>query len=352
MPTSLGENACPVMQLLRAPAETRSESSSRTVRVVCLLPGLTDIVTELGAAANIVANTHECCNHAAAVTIPKLGADASASLREISAGWSVVSSLGLQLHQDARQCLRNLICSFYSVDVSKLAATKPSVICTILPRQRSFLDPSPEEITNAIKRAIPSVQEVLSIDPSTLSEVFAATVQLSRLLNCPISANMAVAGAKLRLQAIRQCVGKLRTKGDSPRVAILQWADPIYLAGDWVPEIVDVGGGRPGTFTRAGGPSVMLSIQQLLTYDVIVLAVCGVNRKSCRDICKTFCFENREVLKTRRPRIIATDALKLFSRPSLCTVIMSAEVVAEVVSNKAVFDHRGVLWSEFDPAFM
>ncbi len=330
------------------------------IRAVCLLPGLTDIVTELGQSAKIVANSHECSAQGAVITVPKLPVDdvvnSSLSLDELSAGWSTVMSsqspVGCNLHAQ----LSKLVCSFYYVDIAKLAVTKPTVVFTILPQPNSFLEPSMDEIIEAIKLEIPSVQEVHSINPSTLSEVFAAVYEIARVLKCREAASRAVADAKNRLQCISrsmqtvcETMARKERPGKLQRIAIVQWTDPIYLAGDWIPEVVEIGGGLANMFTRPGGPSITISEKQLLEFDIIVFAICAVGLNGCRDICKKFFAKHSALLRDRTPRFIGTDATILFSRPSLSSVLLSAEVVSEIVADSNTYGHRNVVWSDLLP---
>lgn len=335
--------------------QEQSAPEISATRICSLLPGLTDIVAELGHASSVVASSHECEGCGVAVTVPKLplsgDIDGSLSSREVHSGWraSHTTERGTFLRDGLD--LTKRICSFYWVRMDKIAELRPSVVLTRLVSPSSPLEPSEDEVAEALKSTVPSVQTVLSVDPSTISEIFAAYRSIARALSCSQAASREVFKAKIGHQKVKRFVGsralsKTEPSAADPTLGIVQWADPIYLAGGWVPEIVEIGGGGSDGFTRVGGPSVVVRPEDVLQLDIVVFAICAVDMTGCRRVIWRFLERNKDKLPSKMPRMIATDATKLFSRPSLATAVQSAEVVAEIVSGTNRFGQMGVLWCE------
>jgi iron complex transport system substrate-binding protein len=120
--------------------------------------------------------------------------------------------------------------------------------------------------------AIGCTADVLSIDPHTVDDGLAAIVAVGRHGGAPEMAGQLVDALRTRLRVVRDAVAGR----DRPRVLVLEWVDPPYLAGHWVPELVDRAGGRP-VGGAAGARSVTAGWAELaeLAADLVVVAPCG-----------------------------------------------------------------------------
>lgn len=192
----------------------------------------------------------------------------------------------------------------------------------------------------------------MSVDVRTLEDVFRLHRRLAKELGVEDAAVEPVAEARGRLESIRAFVNAEQQRLGQSRlkVAIVQWADPLFLAGDWVPGVAILAGSDGDGFTHEGGPSVSVMVEDVTGVDLLVFAVCAVQLAGCRTIVNDFMEKNSKALRGWNGRVLFTDATTLFSRPSLSAVVQSAEVIAEIVLRRGCYGHRGLLWREWEVA--
>jgi iron complex transport system substrate-binding protein len=229
------------------------------VRIVSLLPAATDLLVTLGLAGDLVGRTHECdwppgaLEHAEVVTRTAL-ADGLSS-REISAAVAADRA-----HAGS---------SLYALDPVRLAALAPDLILT-----QELCDVcavSYEQVAEAV-RVADSGLRLVSLEPRTLGEVLGTLTSVGALTGREAEAAAAVADAGRRLAAVAAAVrGRPR-----PRVVVLEWLDPVWPVGHWVPEQVAAAGGTEVLGT-AGAHTDPVSWEQVVAAapEVLVLAPCG-----------------------------------------------------------------------------
>jgi len=229
------------------------------VRIVSLLPAATDLVVTLGLAGDLVGRTHECdwppgeLDHAAVVTRTTL-ADGLTS-REISAAVAADRA-----HAGS---------SLYPLDEAALAALDPDLILT-----QELCDVcavSYGQVAAAV-RVADTGPRLVSLEPATLAEVLGTLTTLGSLTDRSAQAAAALAAAERRLAAVARAVaGRPR-----PRVVVLEWLDPVWPVGHWVPDQVAAAGGTEvlgvaGAHTDPVGWAAVVEAAP----DVLVLAPCG-----------------------------------------------------------------------------
>jgi iron complex transport system substrate-binding protein len=224
------------------------------VRIVSLLPAATEIVTSLGLADQLVGVTFECAEEVRArcpvvvdTAIPSgLGPAAiDAWVRDRAAS-------GLPM---------------YELDRAGLAALAPDLILT---QDLCRVCALPAGTVEDACRLIGTDADVVSLDPHTLDEVLVAVEEVGRAAGVPAVARTLVGRLRSRLAAVAEAVaGRPR-----PRVLVLEWTDPPFLAGHWVPDLVTCAGGIP-LAGAAGGRSVPAQWDDLPTADLVVVAPCG-----------------------------------------------------------------------------
>ncbi|OZM80282.1 ABC transporter substrate-binding protein [Pseudonocardia sp. MH-G8] len=226
------------------------------MRIASLLPAATEIVTALGRADDLVAVTYEC--------------DADARLR---AAVVVDTALPAGLEPAAidaavrERVARGL--PMYELDRAALAGLAPELILTQDLCRVCALPAG--SVTDALD-AIGCAADVLSVDPHTVDEVLAAIVAIGERAGASGEAEALVARLRARLAAVAGAVaGRPR-----PRVLVLEWVDPPFLAGHWVPELVRRAGGEPIGGVD-GGRSTSAEWAQLtaLPVDAVLVAPCG-----------------------------------------------------------------------------
>ncbi|SFE48187.1 iron complex transport system substrate-binding protein [Actinacidiphila alni] len=230
------------------------------MRIVSLLPAATDIVVELGLGDRLVGRTHECdwppevVAPVPVVTRAEFDADALSS-REIS------EAVGGAAHRGS---------SLYTLDAEALADLAPDVILTQdLCRVCAV---SYRSVADTVRVQDGPGPTVLSLEPHTLPDVLACLREVGDVLGVPETAAGRVTELEQRLAAVRDRVrGVLR-----PRVAAVEWLDPLWPAGHWVPEQIRCAGGEP-LLAAPGEHTTPMTWPDLRDADpdVVLLLPCG-----------------------------------------------------------------------------
>jgi iron complex transport system substrate-binding protein len=228
------------------------------VRLVSLLPSATEIVYALGLGDDLVGVTFECDEPASArseKTVVVGGRDTSAMTPgEIDAYVRAQTAAGADL---------------YTLHARALADLEPDLILT-QDLCRACALPS-GHVEDALDY-LGCHADVLSLDPRTLDEVLDSILAVGTRAGVPDRAARLVAGLRARLDRTAALVaGRPR-----PRVAVIEWTDPPFAAGHWIPDLVAAAGGRP-VAARPGGRSVPISWDAIAAEapELILVAPCG-----------------------------------------------------------------------------
>ncbi|MFE2164916.1 cobalamin-binding protein [Streptomyces sp. NPDC059447] len=286
------------------------------MRIVSLLPAATDIVADLGLAADLVGRTHECDWPPAAVasvpvvTRAEFDADALGS-REISA------AVGGAAHGGS---------SLYALDTEALAALAPDVVLTQdLCRVCAV---SYESVSRAV-RLMDAGPRVLSLEPKTLDDVLDCLVTVGDLLGVRETAERRRTELLGRLAGVRRAVaGRPR-----PRVVAVEWLDPLWPAGHWVPEQITCAGGEPllaapGEHTK---PMTWGAVRAARP-DVVLVLPCGFPpERTLTELGLLTALPGWEELPAvRTGEVWVLDGPAYFNRPGP-RVVRGAEVLAHVL---------------------
>jgi iron complex transport system substrate-binding protein len=232
------------------------------VRVVSLLPSATEIVYALGLDDQLVGVTFECDEPARArqdKTVVIGGRDTSG----MTPG-AIDAYVRDQLA--AGQDL-------YTLRADALAALAPELILTQDLCRVCALPAG--QVTDALDY-LGCTAEVVSLDPRRLDDVLATILTIGRHAGAPQRAEDLVAALRRRLAAVADRVCGQVAAGHRPAVAVVEWVDPPFTAGHWVPDLVTAAGGRP-VAAEAGGRSEPASWEQIAAArpDLVVVAPCG-----------------------------------------------------------------------------
>ena len=225
------------------------------MRVVSLLPSATEIVYALG--VEPVGVSHECDYPPAAREKPAVNrsrVDPEASSAEIDQQVREAEETG----------------GVYELDRETLAELDPDLVISQGICDVCAVD---EVLVREAVRDLGLDADVLTTDPHSLADVLADVERIGRALDSEAAARDLVAGLRERVEAVERSGGG---GGDRPRVAVLDWLDPVMVAGHWVPGIVDVAGGWYG-LADPGDPSRLHQWDAVREYDpeVLVVSPCG-----------------------------------------------------------------------------
>jgi iron complex transport system substrate-binding protein len=285
------------------------------VRIVSLLPAATDIVAELGRLPDLVGRTHECDWPDEVCSVPVVtasGVDAERmSSREIS------DAVGGARHHGS---------SLYTLDTELLAALDPDVVLT--QDLCEVCAVSYRRVSEAV-RIMDGGPRVISLEPRTLDEVLGCLPVVANALDAWAVADARVAALRARLDAVRARVaGRPR-----PRVVAIEWLDPVWPAGHWVPEQIAHAGGTAllaevGQHTRPIPWQAVLDAQP----DVVLLLPCGLAPE--RTITELHLLTGRPgwsgLPAVRKDAVWVLDGPAYFNRPGP-RVVRGVEVLAHVL---------------------
>jgi iron complex transport system substrate-binding protein len=290
--------------------------TTRRPRIVSLLPSATEIVCALGLADSLVGVTHECDYPHGVDRRPQL--TASRISRQMMSSAEIDHAVRSQLNGHG---------SIYDLDEVLLRSLAPDLILT-----QELCDVcavSYRTVQQAARRLDTDVT-VLSLEPTTIADILANIVTVGEMTGRKAEADALVDGLRVRLDALAV---SLRGVTHRPRTLVLEWLEPPFAPGHWVPEQVAVAGGDPG-FGTAGGVSRTTTAEEISAYapEAIVLAPCGFYAAdTLRELPRTrLPLGWPELPAVRDGNVWAVDAASYFSRPGP-RVIDGAEILARIL---------------------
>jgi iron complex transport system substrate-binding protein len=269
-----------------------------------LLPSATEIVCALGLEERLVGISHSCDYPSTVNNLPRLSRP-RAKLEGLTSG---------EIDAAIRAAMRDYG-SVYEIDVETLTALRPDLVLT-----QGICDVCavPErQVLAAVDGA-----QILTLDAHDLAAIFQSIRDVGCVTGVPARADKLIAEMQQRIDAVRDRVaGRLR-----PRVLALEWLDPPYVPGHWVPELVALAGGQllAGTARR---PSYRMEWPELraLDPDLVLIMPCGFSLAETRDEAQRYESELRAI----GGRVHLLDASAYFSR-SGPRVVDGLEILAEV----------------------
>jgi iron complex transport system substrate-binding protein len=235
------------------------------LRIASLLSSATEIVYALGLEDHLVAISHECDWPPRALTLPRLSRS-----RFDPAGLS-----SARIDAEVRRCMLEHG-SVYEVDAELLAGLRPDLVLTQAVCEVCAV-PTPS-VHEAVA-GMPNPPRVLSLDAHTLDEILASVRQVADAAGEARRGEETVARLRGRIDRVRDAVAG-RTR---PRVLALEWLDPPFAPGHWIPEMIEAAGGE-SLLGRAGGHSVQVpwADVQSIAHDRLLLVPCGYAMEPAR----------------------------------------------------------------------
>jgi iron complex transport system substrate-binding protein len=238
------------------------QAYSIRMRIVSLLPSTTEIVFDLGLENDLLGVTFECNFPPRA----RVG-------REIVVGGMDTKHLQ---PDEIDALVRSRLAAgdeLYTLDEAALARCDPDLILS-QDLCRVCAVPS-GNVDEAVER-LGCRAQVLQIDPQTLDEVIDSVLTIADAAGVPERGRELVASLRVRLETVEKVVASLPSDVPRPTVFVLEWVDPPFLGGHWVPDLVRAAGGEP-VLSRAGDKSIPTTWEDIAAADPdhIVVAPCG-----------------------------------------------------------------------------
>ena len=260
-------------------------------RIVSFLPAGTEIVHALGAGGQLVGRSHEC--------------DFPSSVQKLP----VVSRPTIDLDGASPAGIDRAVAnqlgtgnSLYAIDEQLLEELRPDVILT--QNLCRVCAPSGDELTRAVRKF--AVQpDVLFLTPRNLAEIDENIMAVGRALGRERKAADLVSENGERIEAIRAAVASAVPR----RITFLEWTEPLFCAGHWVPEMIELAGGRDA-LGRPGGDSVRIEWLDVLgqSPEAVIVSPCGYRLDESVRLA-------RQLPEIPDAAIYAVDANAYFARP-------------------------------------
>ncbi|MGE0679313.1 MAG: cobalamin-binding protein [Candidatus Binatia bacterium] len=283
-------------------------------RIVSLLPASTEILSALGLRDRLVGVSHECDYPTDVVDLPIL----TEPKLDPQAPTVVIDTRVRQLMQEGL--------SIYRIKTELLQQLQPDLIVT--QDQCAVCAVSLPEIEEAVRCFLTSAVKVVSLKPERLSDIWEDIRRVGAATGLETAAEDLIRGLKRRLWKLEQQTRRVVR----PRVAYIEWFDPLMAGGNWIAELVEIAGGEYG-LAAAGAHSPKLTWEALVEYqpEIIVITPCGFKIPQTQtDLSIMTSHPQWQTLPAvRTKRVYVADGNAYFNRPGP-RIIESAEILAEI----------------------
>ena len=231
-------------------------------KVLSLLSSTTEIIYALGCGDRLVGRSHEC-DYPEAVsklpicTFPKFNVEGTS--REVD---------------DEVKSLVQSALSIYYINEKLLKELKPDIIFT--QSQCEVCAVSLSDVENALKNITGLSSRVISVEPNSIEDIFNDILTIAKILNVRNKGRELIDLIKAKIDNTKKVV----YQKSSPSVSAIEWIDPLMAAGNWVPQLIKVAGGK-NLFGEAGKHSPWMKYNDLVEQDpeIIIVMPCGYDIK-------------------------------------------------------------------------
>jgi iron complex transport system substrate-binding protein len=286
------------------------------MRIVSLVPHATELLFALGLGSDVVAVTHECDFPAEVRDLPQVTRDvlpAGLGAAEIDAAVRARTASGQAI---------------YELDEDRLADLEPDLIVT---QQLCLVCAVSYDDVVEVAKGLPTQPKVISLDPHTLGEAMGDIRTIAQATGVRDAARELVTRQRARIDAVRRAV----LEAEPVAVAALEWLDPVFIAGHWTPQIVELAGGRdvlgfPGEHSEQSTWETVTAARP----EVVVVMPCGYDGERALEEARRY---GDRLRATGARRIVAVDAAAYFSRPGP-RLVDGLELMAHVLHPDLVPD--------------
>ncbi|AHY45487.1 Periplasmic binding protein [Rubrobacter radiotolerans] len=292
------------------------------MRVASLLPSATELVAFAGAGGSLVGVTHECDYPEPVRGLPRLTSSKIAA--ETMTSREIDAAVGGMTDAE----------SLYALDADLLERLRPDLVVT--QGLCEVCAVSEGLVARAVSR-LPQRPELLSLNPTSIEGVLNDALRVARAVGAERETALKVAALRERLKHAGE---RIRSVPERPRVACVEWLDPPFSAGHWVPEIVALAGGED-VLARPGETSRRMSWAEVAEAEpeVLVLMPCGFGvERVLREVGGLAeDADYRRVEAVRRGEVWVVDANSYFSRPAP-RLVDGVEILARILHPDAFPD--------------
>lgn len=288
------------------------------MRIVSFLPSATETLYELGAGSQIVGVTHEC----------KFPPQARKKPQIIRSSFDPSQMTARDIDNKVVELMRSGK-DIYVVDENALKSVSPNLI--VAQGLCEVCSPFTKEINKAVN-ILGNQPDVLILDPHDLDDILVSIMDLAERIGRVGEGRKLVTSLQNRIDSVRSMKIKFR-----PNVLCVEWIEPLFTAGHWVPQMVEYAGGINGLST-VGEPSRRMDLEEAVQMDpdVIVLMPCGFDMertlKELPGLASNGKWKSLQAVK--KGNVYAVNANAYFSKPGPRTVI-GLEIMAKILHPEA-----------------
>ncbi|MBI2980888.1 MAG: cobalamin-binding protein [Deltaproteobacteria bacterium] len=298
------------------------------MKIISLIASSTEIVCALGCQEQLVGRSHECdyppgVEKLPICTEPKLNVDGTS----------------YEIDQRVKAIVQEGI-SVYRVDADLLRKLKPDVIIT--QDQCEVCAVSLKDVEQAVCEIVSSRPKIVSLKTESLADLWRDIQKVADAVGVRECGERLVRGLKERMERL---LSRVPTR---PRVACIEWLDPLMAAGNWMPELVEMAGGT-NLFGEAGKHSPWMTWEELVQKDpdLILCLPCGWGIEKVRSEMPVLTKrpEWKKLKAVQTGRVYLLDGNQYFNRPGP-RLVESLEILAEIFHPESFnFGHKGIGWS-------
>lgn len=305
----------------------------RNQKIISLLPAATEIVCALGLEASLVGRSHECDYPETVKTLPIC-----------SEAKFIPGSSSAEINRQVKEILTDAL-SIYTVNKELIQQVNPDVVIT--QTQCEVCAVSLKDVEEALEDLLDKEANIISLEPNNLNDIFADIQRIADSLGVKEQGELLLELLNERIDIIRH---KLKFISDRPTVACIEWIEPLMLAGNWTPELVNIAGGRSIlTINGKHSPFVQWEAIQEQDPDIIIVIPCGFSiertMKEMHLLLALPGFADMKAIKNNR--LYIADGNQYFNR-SGPRIVDSIEILAEIINPKQfIFGYEGNGWTKF-----
>jgi iron complex transport system substrate-binding protein len=295
-----------------------------------LLPSATEIIHALGLGRYQVGRSHECDYPSAVLNLPVCTRPAIP-----------VAGPSAEINRFVQERLASAL-SIYEVDTDLLRTLQPTHIITQM--QCKVCAVSLDDVRSALTGQTGIKAEVIPLETYSLDDLWSGIRQMARACDAAQTGEELVKALQGRMGIIekRACSVKIR-----PRIAAIEWLDPLMAAGNWIPELIEKAGGR-SLFGTAGQHSPWMNWEQLSEADpdVIIAMPCGFDLPRTRSEMASLeaCKEWQKLEAVKNGRVFLCDGNQYMNRPGP-RLVESLQIFAEILHpERFAPDLEGIGW--------
>jgi iron complex transport system substrate-binding protein len=299
-------------------------------RIVSFLPSATELLYEFGVEDKLFGVTHEC-KYPVTATLKSQVISSVINSDELTS--NEINTITCTLLRDGKNIFELNKKNLLDADPDLIISQETCEVCAAYTTQvKTALD------------ILPRTPELYSMDPHNLKEIIQSVTKLGKILQQEQKALEIVNSLQKRIKNIQNSKNK-----KTPRVLALEWIEPFFTAGHWIPGMIELAGGI-NLISKTGEHSRRMNIDEVLNSnpDIIILMPCGFDTDRTISEYNSILKNNRawnSLNAVKNNQVFAVDANSFFSKPSIRT-IEGLEILAKIIQ-PGKFDDLNVSVNSF-----